>query len=132
MYPAIQFYSSGRVVRFLKLEATSTAAATAVSQTYLASLQEVESSVGYGSLGKAGDLGYTFGTNRKVTVNTSTLTQSLSMHPPSNHDGKVRLRFCVDGEVSVLISLVLLAVVRFRAVCRQPPVRALLRQRCTE
>lgn len=93
MWPAVQFYSSGRTVRLLKVEAQGVAV-TAVPQTPVCSLTESEWSVGYGNLGKAGDLGYSYGESRKVAFKGCSSAFSLSMHPPPNHDGKVSLDPC--------------------------------------
>lgn len=73
-----------------------TAASVVTVTTPVASLDESSSFVGYGSLGKLGDLGFTFAASRKVSVNSLALAQSISMHPPVNHDGKVcSIRVCV-------------------------------------
>ena len=48
-------------------------------------------SVGYGTLGKFGDLGYNEGSNRKVVVCGTASLHGISMHPPANADGKVRV-----------------------------------------
>lgn len=97
LYPAVQFYSSGRTVRLLSMEVSGVTAASVVTVTTpVASLDETSSFVGYGSLGKLGDLGFTFAASRKVSVNCLALAQSISMHPPVNHDGKVcSIRVCV-------------------------------------
>lgn len=89
VFPAVQFYSSGRVVRLLSFEASGLGASAAVPITRLCTLEEVRAAVGYGVLGKAGDLGYAYQGNRKVVVASQAPLHSLSMHPPPNHDGKV-------------------------------------------
>jgi hypothetical protein len=65
----------------------------------VSSLTETAVSVGYGVLGKNGDLGYLSDGSRKVVVKNVSPLNSISMHPPSNHDGVVRVlsvlpRFC--------------------------------------
>ncbi len=89
VFPAVQFYSSGRIVRLLSFEASGIGASAVVPTTRLCAVEEMRASVGYGVLGKAGDLGYTYQGNRKVVVATQAPLHSLSMHPPPNHDGKV-------------------------------------------
>lgn len=89
IWPAVQFYSSARVVRLLKFEAQSNAT-LATPTTFLSSLPEAAVNVGYGVLGKNGDLGFICAGSRKVVVKNVSPLHSISMHPPSNHDGAVR------------------------------------------
>lgn len=117
IFPAVQFYSSNRVVRLLKLEATTVTATSA--QSDLCGLDEVAVSAGFGALGKGGDLGYAYASSRKVAVGGTSLSRSLSLHPPPNHDGKV-CNTCSLGaccRVPIAVCCVWGPVVRICPVC---------------
>lgn len=88
VWPAIQFYSSGRIVRVLKLEGPRSLEGPVVDRSYLCDQIETSVSVGHGMFGKYGDLGYNEGSNRKILVNGAACLQGISMHPPVNQDGK--------------------------------------------
>lgn len=91
VFPAVQFYSSGRTVRVLKLEAPPSRSRP-VSETWVSGLTDAKACVGHGALGKGSDLGYASEASRKVVVNGASVAHCLSMHPPPNHDGNVWCR----------------------------------------
>ena len=138
MFPAVQFYSSGRTVRLLSFEATGIAAASAAPLTFLDTLDEMRAVVGYGSLGKSGDLGFAFEGNRKVVVAGVSRMHSLSLHPPPNHDGKVSHTTAPLSSLSSLCVVVcdvfaaafLFTVVRVCDVPARTAIRALGWLRC--
>ena len=81
VYPAVAFYSTGRQVTLLKVEGPSSSGGSVAADVQLDSLDEVASVVGFGELGKGGELGYE---SKKVKLNGSNVSSALSMHPPAN------------------------------------------------
>ncbi|WP_439624682.1 protein kinase domain-containing protein [Gemmata sp.] len=68
---------------------------------FLSDVREEESSVGHGTFGRAGSLGFD---NRRITVRGTTIAQGLGMHPPS--DGAARARYNIGGHFRTLTGAV--------------------------
>ncbi|CAH0480105.1 unnamed protein product [Peronospora belbahrii] len=105
VHPAVSFYGSGKVISLLgvtKWDCASSDSAD-VDSIFLSSIRESHFSVGYGTLGKGGQLGYASGGSPNISSgNNTSATEStsiyingeakqrcLSTHPPSHGDAYV-------------------------------------------
>uniref|UniRef100_H3HC40 B30.2/SPRY domain-containing protein n=1 Tax=Phytophthora ramorum TaxID=164328 RepID=H3HC40_PHYRM len=104
VHPAVSFYGSGKVITLLgvtKWDCTSTGPAD-IDPVFLSSMREHHFSVGYGTLGKGGQLGYASNGDSNAASGNSPATGStsihindeakqrcLSTHPPSHGDAYV-------------------------------------------
>ncbi|RLN97718.1 hypothetical protein BBJ28_00007803, partial [Nothophytophthora sp. Chile5] len=104
VHPAVSFYGSGKVITLLGMNKWDCASSgpTDVDLVYLSSLREYHFSVGYGTLGKGGQLGYAsdadsrvspgngpVGVSSSIQINGDAKQRCLSTHPPSQGDAYV-------------------------------------------
>lgn len=102
IYPAVSFYGSGKVITLLDVYKwdDQDSGNTDIDPLYLSNLKEYYFSVGYGTLGKGGHLGYASDSESRtpsssttpaslIQINGETKQRSLSTHPPARGDAFV-------------------------------------------
>lgn len=102
IFPAVSFYGSGKVITLLDVYKwdDQDSGNTDIDPLYLSNLKEYYFSVGYGTLGKGGHLGYASDAESRTPSTTATPAsliqingekkqRSLSTHPPARGDAFV-------------------------------------------